>query len=93
MLKFNNSKKLKVEVLCKGIVATLMYALVFVQLIAFGEIVPSVQLYEGIFFIGLTIGYVGTMYDYYSKSTQVVELFNLLVQLEQQLLERKYTSF
>ncbi len=88
-LKFNNSKKLKVELLRKCAIAVSMYTLVSLQLITFGNVVPSVQLYEGIFFVALAFGYVGTMYDYYSKRTQVVELFNLLVHLERQLLQGK----
>ncbi len=89
-LKFNKSKGLKVELVCKCTVAVLMYAAVTAQLIAFGDIVPSIQLYEGIFFISLTSVYLGTMYVYYSRSDQVLELFNSLVKLEQQLIKRKY---
>ncbi len=89
-LKFNNSKSLKFELLFKSAIALSMYTVVAVQLIAFRDIVPSVQLYEGIFFISLTLGYLGSLYEYYSRSTQVVELFNSLVQLEQQLSRCKY---
>ncbi len=53
-LKFNNSKKLKIEVLCKSAIAVSMYAAVVVQLVAFVGVVPSVQLYEGIFVVGFT---------------------------------------
>jgi len=86
-LKFNNTKSLKFELVSKWIVAALMYTLVSVQLVAFGKFVPSIQLFEGVFFVGLTSGYLGTMYVYYSRSIQVLELFNSLVKFEQQLIQ------
>jgi len=85
-LNFNNSKRLKIELISKWLVAALMYAVVTIQLVAFGDVVPSEQYYEGIFFVSLTSVYLGTMYVYYSRNVEVLELFNSLVKLEKQLL-------
>ncbi len=92
-LKFNNSKRLKIELLSKCAVAVAIYGTVVMQLIAFRGKVPSVQLYEGIFFVALAFVYFGTLSVYYTRNTEVVELFNSLVQLEQQLIQGKVFEY
>ncbi len=88
-LKFNNTKSLKIELLCKSTVALFLYAMVSAQLLAFQGSFQDIELYEGIFLVTLHSGYVVTLYVYYSRHTQVLELFNSLVSFERQLLRGK----
>lgn len=86
-LNFDNSKNLKIELLCKCAIVIPMYALMSLQLIKFRGLFPNVQLFEGVLYIVHLYTYIGTLYVYYSRNHQVLELFNLLVQFEQQLSE------
>lgn len=88
-LNFDNSKSLKVGLLSKCAVVIPMYALMSAQLVKFRDIFPNVQIYEGILYNVHLYAYIGTMYIYYSRGAEVVELFNFLVELEQQLIQSK----
>lgn len=88
-LKFNNSRSFKHELFSKCGTTLIIYIIMSVQLISFRGIFSNVEFYEGIFIIALPFGYLVTMYVYYSRSIQVLNLFNSLVELEQQLIRGK----
>ncbi len=88
-LKFNNSKALKTKLIYKCAAAFLYEVIVLAQLIAFKGHFPNDQFYEGILFVSHIAAYYGALFVYCFSNTQMLELFNLLVQLERRFISRK----
>lgn len=88
-LKFDNSKRLKTQLKRKCVITGFFFTLLWIQLLIYRRKFHKAELFEGILYGVQVYGHLITLYVYYFRSDQVVQLFNLILKLEIQLMKGK----
>ncbi len=90
-LKFH-PQSFKKKTLFRCTAATLIIIATIVQLKVFKGIFPSVQLYQGIWYVVSLSSFLGTFCVSFFRNHQILILFNSLVEFERQLIQGKLFS-
>lgn len=85
-LSFQSTAGIKLEMFTKCLIVCCIGIATKLQLLLFRKNFPTAMVYEGILYIVATHSFVAITYVYYSRGSQVVELFNLLTTFEKKLI-------
>lgn len=85
-LTTNESKVFKFEMLCQCVLSTLIATTLFLQTLLYQDKFPSIEIFESVFNTGAILTFLVSFYVYFTKRSQIVELFNMILHFERKLL-------
>ncbi len=85
-ITFHNSSVFKKDLLAKCSAKFALFTTMLIQLIAYRRVFSNAQQFESILYVVAAYAFFGTSYIYYFRKTQVLKLYNSLVELEQQFI-------